>query len=80
MEVEEMKNLISWLLTKGYQFRTITMTDGRVGIMIDTDYDGAYPPKEVYRMHDEIIKKVSRLKGLRAESRGFYTAMLVTIK
>jgi hypothetical protein len=75
-----MKNLISWLLTKGYQFRPVTMTDGCVGIMIDTNYDGVYPPKEVYQMHGEIIKKVSRLKGLRAESRGFDTAMLVTIK
>ena len=75
-----MKNLINWLLAKGYRFRSVTMTDGCTGVMIDTNYDGAYPTKEVHQMHSEIIKKVSRLKGLRAESRGFDTAMLVTIK
>lgn len=75
-----MKNLISWLLAKGYQFRSVTMTDGCTGVMVDTNYDGAYPTKEVHQMHSEIKKKVSRLKDLKAESRGFDTAMLVIQK
>jgi hypothetical protein len=72
-----MKNLIKWLQENNFKFRLVTMSDGKNGVMIDTNYDGMYPTKETYTKHDIIKKKCSRLKGLITESRGFHTALLV---
>lgn len=72
-----MKTLLSWLYANGYQYCTVTTTEGKRGVMISTDYEGAHPTKDILQLHDEIAKKCSRLK-LAHESRGHYTAVLVT--
>jgi len=72
-----MKTLVNWLLDRQIEFRTVTTTEGKHGVMISTDYTGAHPTKEALDLQEEIAKKCSRLK-LNYEMRGHYTAMLVT--
>jgi len=74
-----MNALTKWLNTNGYTFKAVTMAgkESKKAIMIDTNYDGQYPPKETYAKHDAIKNRLKRL-NLSAEQRGFYTALLVT--
>lgn len=75
-----MKTLINWLKENNFNFRNVTMTDGKNGIMIDTNYDGVNPSKETFNKHCTIKNKCNRLKGLITEQRGHYTALLVMEK
>ena len=43
-----MSNFIKWLFENGFNFKKVTLTDGKPGIMIDTDYEGLYPTKECF--------------------------------
>ncbi len=72
-----MKRLVTWLLDRQLEFRTVATTEGKHGIMISTDYVGYHPNKETLELQNEIAKKCTRLK-LDYEMRGHYTAVLVT--
>lgn len=69
---------MKWLHDNGFVFKTVHLTSGDTGIMVNTDYNGPYPTKECLHKQDTISKKVRRCKSLRAEQRGYYTAMLIT--
>ena len=71
-----MERLVTWLLDRRLEFRTVTTTEGKRGIMISTDYDGVHPNRETLELQHEIAKKCTRLK-LDYEMRGHYTAILV---
>jgi hypothetical protein len=73
-----MKTLLTWLRQNNYNFKTVTMTDGRKGIMVDTNYNGEHPKPETWAAYTAISNKCKRL-GLQVEPRGYYTAMLITI-
>lgn len=72
-----MKSMIKWLIANNLKFRPVTMTNGKNGIMIDTNYNGEHPKAETYHTHSMIEKKASRLK-LNGEPRGHWTAYLIT--
>lgn len=67
-----------WLTNNNYNFKPVTMTEGDQGLMVDTNYNGEYPPKEVYLHHDNITKR-AKWAGLKTESRGFHTAILILV-
>lgn len=71
------KNLIKALEEQGFEFKNITMTSGKNGVMVDTNYDGPYPPKETYEKIKDIENIVKRYKQYKTQTRGFYTAVLV---
>ena len=72
-----MNNIAKWLIEKGFDFRTVTMCDGKRGLMVDTNYEGPHPTKECLEKQEAIMRKVKRMKSLSAESRGHYTAVLI---
>ena len=73
-----MNRIIKWLDENGFAFRQVVMTDGKKGLMIDTDYDGLYPTRECIGKQQAIKAKARRFKNIKVESRGYYTAMLIT--
>jgi hypothetical protein len=73
-----MNRIIKWLDENGFAFRQVVMTDGKKGIMVDTDYDGLYPTRECIGQQQAIRTKARRFKNIKVESRGYYTAMLIT--
>ena len=73
-----MNRIIKWLVENGFAFRQVVMTDGKPGIMVDTDYDGPYPTRECLQLQQAITVKVKRFKSLKAEPRGYCTAVLIT--
>ncbi len=72
-----MDNIAKWLINQGFDFKTVTMNDGKKGIMVDTDYEGPYPTKECLEKQRTVMQKVRRMKSLRSEQRGHYTAVLI---
>ena len=75
-----MKSLEKWLLENGYNFKKITLSDGNTAIMVNTDYEGMYAPKEVYTIHETIRKHLKRCRtAFKTESRGSHTALLITV-
>lgn len=73
-----MNRIIKWLDENGFAFRQVVMTDGKKGIIVDTDYDGLYPTRECLQLQQAITVKVKRFKSLKAEPRGYRTAVLIT--
>jgi hypothetical protein len=73
-----MNRIIKWLDENGFAFRQVVMTDGKKGIMVDTDYDGLYPTRECLQLQQAITVKVKRFKSLKADPRGYRTAVLIT--
>ena len=73
-----MKNIIKWLGLNNFKYEVITLTDGTRGAMVETDYRGSQPTSETYGKIDAIVKKCRRFKNIKTESRGHYTAVLIT--
>lgn len=78
MTSKENTAIKSWLNANGYTFKTYDHIDG---IMVDTNYYGAYPKDETYRAHNNISAYVRRFHhDLQTEERGFYTGLLIYSK
>ena len=73
-----MKNIKKWLLENNFKYRDITLTEGTVGLMVDTNYQGLYPTKESLNKIRLIENKCKRFKKIKTETRGHYTAVLIT--
>lgn len=81
----ELKNVEKWLRKHEFKPETITLNyqDGKkMGIKVDTEYEGPYPNGGVFHMHQMIRNHIAkRYKDkLSVESRGYYTAVYVIEK
>lgn len=68
-------SVIKWAEKNGYNFRVIVnnTNDGvPVGILVCTDYVGAYPPSDVYAEHEKIRRYCNRT-GHKYESGAMHT-------
>jgi len=74
-----MASIKKWLAENNFNFKAVEMNDGRKGLMVDTNYEGYYPTKETWTKQQAILNKVRKFKGLQAESRGYNTAVLITL-
>lgn len=70
------KNLTKNLQSKGYDVRPVTMGDGRPAVMVSHDYDGPYPTRETWRIHEALTAYATR-NSFKSEGRGYYTATLI---
>jgi hypothetical protein len=73
-----MNSIKKWLQNNGFTFKEVMLTDGKSGIMVNTDYDGLYPTRECLQLQQAITVKVKRFKSLKADPRGYRTAVLIT--
>ncbi len=73
-----MNRITKWLSENDFTFREVRLTDGNTGIMVETDYEGLYPTRECLQLQQAITVKVKRFKSLKAEPRGYRTAVLIT--
>jgi hypothetical protein len=73
-----MNSIKKWLQSNGFTFKEVMLTDGKSGIMVETDYEGLYPTKECIKKQRTIATKIRRYKNLKAETRGYHTAVLIT--
>lgn len=72
-----MNSIKKWLQANGFNFREVMLTGDKPGLMVNTDYDGPYPTKECLQKQYTISAKVKRCRSLKAEARGYYTAILI---
>lgn len=78
--MEKLKRLQKKLAAQGYSAEFITVYNcAKTGadvpaLRVDTDYIGAYPPKETYEKING-IRKIC--KNHAVECRGFYTAVII---
>lgn len=56
-ERRTLSRLGDWLTKRGHAWQNINR-----GIMVDTPYEGIFPPRSVYALHDEIAQHVSRMR------------------
>ena len=73
-----MKAIEKWLKKNDLEFRHVTLTSGKVGIMVSTDYAGMYPTKKSGDQIRLIESKIKRFKKLKCEPRGHFSAVLIT--
>lgn len=67
------------LTDAGINCKMVKMCDRTEAIMCSTDYEGLYPTKEVFTLHDRIKKLIKRY-NVTAEARGCYTGLLIKVK
>ena len=76
--MSKFNRITKWLSENDFTFREVRLTDGNTGIMVETDYEGLYPTKECIKKQRTIATKIRRYKNLKAETRGYHTAVLIT--
>ncbi len=72
-----MNNIKKWLKDNKFSFEEVILTDGKIGIIVDTNYIGSYPTEKTYNKINMIESKCKRFKKIVMETRGYYTAVLI---
>lgn len=75
MDRQTQRKIINKLTLEGYKVKPETLTDGSYIVVIDSNYDGAYPTKETFNILNDIRRKYE--KHHRIEPRGHYTAIFI---
>lgn len=75
MDRQTQKRIIKNLNNEGYKAKPETLTDGSYIVVIDSNYDGAYPTKETFNILNDIRRKYE--KHHKVEARGYYTAIFI---
>jgi hypothetical protein len=73
------KNIFKKLTNNNINCKIVKMCNGNDAIMCDTNYKGLYPTKETFELQNKIKKLIKRY-NVNIESRGYDTALLITIK
>lgn len=68
-------NIVNTLQKQGFEVTEAAMTAGLKGLWVSTE-SGAYPQADTFRKINEITK-IATKAGYKAETRGFYTSVLV---
>jgi hypothetical protein len=77
MEDMKMKNIELWLTENGFTFEKGVLEENKRYIMVDTNYEGMYAPKETYQKIAQIENKIKHFKSVKGESRGSRTGYLI---
>ena len=72
-----MKNIELWLVENGFTFEKGVLEENKHYIMVDTNYEGMYAPKETYQKIARIENKIKRYKSVKGESRGSRTGYFI---
>ena len=72
-ERRTLSRLGDWLTKRGHTWQNISR-----GIMVDTPYEGSYPPRCVYAIQDDIMQHVSRMRcGLVAKPHPMHVCIYI---